>query len=89
MITPAKFKRLMVGFSSYANSLKLLDTSHPPARSSQITCLDGMRFLSMTWVVLGHGFGFTQTIVYSSNYNYVTNEVKKDIIFFTFLQTSE
>ena len=46
-----KFQGSFQGFSLYTNIGKLLDTHQPPGA---IKCLNGIRFLSMTWVLAGH-----------------------------------
>nr|KAG5706680.1 hypothetical protein BaRGS_005750 [Batillaria attramentaria] len=46
--------KLLISFSLYTNGSKLLSTYQPPG---SLTCVHGIRFLSMTWVVLGHTFG--------------------------------
>ncbi|OWF53651.1 nose resistant to fluoxetine protein 6-like [Mizuhopecten yessoensis] len=53
---------ILVAFSVYTNGAKLLNTSAPPG---SLTALNGIRFLSMTWVILGH--------TYSTGMNYVHN----------------
>ncbi|KAK7495729.1 hypothetical protein BaRGS_00012949 [Batillaria attramentaria] len=45
--------KLLVAFSVYTNGTKQLSTHQPPG---SLTCIHGIRFLSMTWVVLGHTF---------------------------------
>jgi len=45
-------------FSLYTNGYKLLSTKQPPG---SLKCLHGIRFLSLTWVILGH------TLVFSLN----------------------
>ena len=50
-----KVVRLFQGFSIYTNTLKLF---HCPesGSSGSLDCINGIRFISMTWVVLGHGY---------------------------------
>ncbi|KAF6020538.1 hypothetical protein EB796_021152 [Bugula neritina] len=43
-------------FSLYTNGYKLLSTKQPPG---SLKCLHGIRFLSMTWVILGHTLVFS------------------------------
>ncbi|XP_046562223.1 LOW QUALITY PROTEIN: O-acyltransferase like protein-like [Haliotis rubra] len=45
--------KLLLSFSAYTNGAKLLDTKQAPG---SLTAVHGIRFLSMTWVVLGHAF---------------------------------
>ena len=47
--------KVFLAFSVYTNGSKLLCTTQP---SSSLTCVHGIRFLSMTWVVLGHSYIF-------------------------------
>lgn len=44
---------LLTAFSALSNGKKLLTINNSP---SQLKCLDGLRFLSMMWVVLGHSY---------------------------------
>ena len=43
-----------MGFSVYTNGAKLLRGS----QTQDLGCLHGIRFLSMTWVILGHTLVF-------------------------------
>ncbi len=54
--------QLLTSFSCYKNTKKLLDTSGSK-RPELIPCLDGIRFLSMTWVVAFHTYDFSTTSV--------------------------
>ena len=73
LLFSGKLERLILGFSLYGNMLSLLDTS--PPRKGQISCIHGMRFLSMMWVLLSHGYGFVQWIPAVLNRAYVGYEV--------------
>jgi hypothetical protein len=44
----------LLTFSAYTNGRHLLSTSS--GGDGHLDCMNGMRFLSMTWVVLGHSF---------------------------------
>ena len=46
-----KLKKVFLSFSLYSNTSALLDSEQQP---SDITCIHGIRFLSMTWIVIGH-----------------------------------
>ncbi len=63
----------ILGFSSYSNSLLLFDTS--PPRGDQITCLDGIRFWSISWVVVSQCYIFAQLEMPIRNTVYINGEV--------------
>ncbi|XP_037072333.1 nose resistant to fluoxetine protein 6-like [Pollicipes pollicipes] len=48
---PGRPQQALLAFSVYTNTQKLLDTT---PRKGTLACLHGIRFFSMTWVVLGH-----------------------------------
>ncbi|RUS88830.1 hypothetical protein EGW08_003375 [Elysia chlorotica] len=50
---PNAAERALLCFSVYTNGAKVLSTSTGPG---SIDCIHGIRFLSMSWVVLGHCF---------------------------------
>ena len=43
----------LINFSAYSNTVKLFDVNIPK-NANHLECLDGIRFLSISWVVLGH-----------------------------------
>ena len=45
--------KILLSFSVYTNITKLLNTNQPAGTLSSI---NGIRFLSMTWVLLGHSY---------------------------------
>lgn len=47
-------ERLLLAFSVYTNGKKILQVNQS---SGTLTALNGIRFLSISWVVLGHTFG--------------------------------
>ncbi|XP_067946999.1 nose resistant to fluoxetine protein 6-like [Watersipora subatra] len=51
-------------FSLYENLPKLLDSSSKP---NQLQALDGIRFLSMSWVIMGHVYAFMGVGPYTKN----------------------
>ncbi|XP_067661103.1 nose resistant to fluoxetine protein 6-like [Haliotis asinina] len=51
--------KLLLSFSAYTNGAKLLDTRQA---TGSLTAVHGIRFLSMTWVVLGHAFSSLLTM---------------------------
>ena len=54
--------KLLLSFSAYTNGVALMKTDG--TGSGHLDCLNGIRFLSMTWVVVGHSFisAFTMVI---------------------------
>ena len=59
--TPGAFKRILLSFSLYTNGRNLLSTKQP---AGTFTCLHGIRFLSMAWIISGHSYAlfFTRGI---------------------------
>ncbi|XP_029644314.1 nose resistant to fluoxetine protein 6-like [Octopus sinensis] len=51
--------KFLLTFSVYKNAKKLLSTNQP---DGTLTCIHGIRFLSMTWVILGHTYIFGMPI---------------------------
>ena len=47
-------KKLLLSFSAYTNGKNLMSTES--FGSGHLDCLNGIRFISMTWVVIGHCF---------------------------------
>lgn len=45
--------KVLLSFSIYTNASKILNTNQP---SGTLTAVNGIRFVSMTWVVLGHSY---------------------------------
>lgn len=45
--------KLLLSFSVYTNGAKILSTDQG---KDVLTCVNGIRFLSMTWVILGHAY---------------------------------
>jgi len=48
---PDQFLAMVQGFSAYNNTRKLFDTK---TSSENLGCINGIRFISMTWVLIGH-----------------------------------
>ena len=42
------------GFSAYSNTVKIFSTGK--ISQDSLTCINGIRFLSMTWVLISHGY---------------------------------
>jgi len=58
---PEKLIQLFQGFSLYSNTVKLFKTDN--VRPDSLTSINGIRFLSMTWVLFSHAYSsFTQTL---------------------------
>ncbi|GAB1599304.1 nose resistant to fluoxetine protein 6-like [Argonauta hians] len=53
--SPGVLVKLLLCFSVYTNGRKLLKTEQA---KGTLTCIHGIRFLSLTWVILGHTFVF-------------------------------
>jgi hypothetical protein len=49
----SKFSQLLLNVSIYTNLMKIFSINK---QEGQLDCLNGIRFLSMGWVVLGHVF---------------------------------
>ncbi|XP_050389477.1 nose resistant to fluoxetine protein 6 isoform X2 [Patella vulgata] len=47
--------KALLSFSAYSNGLKILSTKQP---KGSLQCIHGIRFFSMTWVILGHTLVF-------------------------------
>ncbi|XP_070194277.1 nose resistant to fluoxetine protein 6-like [Littorina saxatilis] len=60
-----KLAKAALAFSVYTNGKKILTAVHSPG---SITCIHGIRFVSMTWVILGHTYIYGMTTAA----NYVT-----------------
>ena len=46
----------MLSFSLYANCLPRVSAA--AGGKDTLTCLNGLRFISMTWVLMGHSFAY-------------------------------
>ena len=51
-IVSRKLMLVFEGFSAYTNTKKIMKTSS--GGGGELGCLNGMRYLSMSWIVLGH-----------------------------------
>ncbi len=67
-------RECILGFSFYSNTKKLMDTSS--AKTGQITCLNGIRFWSMTWVLTTHVYAGFFISVPMGNLGYFFGEVR-------------
>lgn len=61
--------QLLLAFSLYTNLTAVMRTANPaPARGGDIlTAVNGIRFISMTWVLMGHTFGFLPAAMGTDN----------------------
>ncbi|RUS73915.1 hypothetical protein EGW08_018320 [Elysia chlorotica] len=48
--------KILAAFSVYTNGSKVLSTTQQPG---SITCIHGIRFISLSWVILGHTMSFS------------------------------
>jgi hypothetical protein len=52
--------KLLLSFSIYTNGAKLLSAKQG---AGTLTAVNGIRFISMSWVILGHTYGFGPSAV--------------------------
>ena len=50
-----RLSNFLLAFSVYTNGKKLLNTQQ---RAGALTSINGIRFISMSWVILGHTLAF-------------------------------
>ena len=62
-VSSGMMSRLLLSFSFYTNGCKLLSTAQG---SDTLGAINGIRFLSMSWVILGHSY--TSIINYAGKY---------------------
>ena len=55
MLSSGVVPKVFLAFSVYTNGKKILNVEQ---KGDQIFCIHGIRFVSMTWVILGHTFYF-------------------------------
>ncbi|XP_052226413.1 nose resistant to fluoxetine protein 6-like [Dreissena polymorpha] len=53
---PGLGARILVSFSLYTNASKLLSTR---SQAGNLGCVNGIRFFSISWVILGHSYAFS------------------------------
>jgi len=61
------FVDLLLGFSAYSNTKALFTVTPKNTKKDVLTCLNGIRFISMTWVIVGHAYSDVVGIVYPSS----------------------
>jgi len=49
-------RKYVLAFSVRVNGTRILSVDSPPADGSTLPALHGVRFLSMSWVILGHTY---------------------------------
>ncbi|XP_076316098.1 nose resistant to fluoxetine protein 6-like isoform X3 [Tachypleus tridentatus] len=52
--------KFLLCFSLYTNGQKILDTT---STKGQLECVHGIRFITMSWIILGHTYYFAITVV--------------------------
>lgn len=55
-----ELSEIIISFSLIQNTRNLLKTTQ---REGDINCLHGLRFISMSWVILGHSFFFMVSFI--------------------------
>lgn len=60
---PGVAEKLLLAFSVYSNGKKILQVNQS---TGTLTALNGIRFLSISWVVLGHTFAFIFSVLSNS-----------------------
>ncbi|XP_022325908.1 O-acyltransferase like protein-like [Crassostrea virginica] len=65
--------KIFLAFSVYSNGKKLLSTKKTPGT---LGAVNGVRVLSISWVILGHVFAFVISVVSNIGYSY-TIDIKK------------
>lgn len=60
----------MIAFSAYTNGKKLFDMTRTES-SQSIECLNGLRSLSLLWIIFGHRF-FDLFLGPTTNFDYAT-----------------
>ena len=64
-----KPNRFLMAFSLLSNSEYIFSSRN--SGSDRLDCLEGVRALSMTWVVLGHSFYFSPSFLHINNKEYI------------------
>ena len=73
-------EKFLLGFSVYRNTKALFKISSKK-NPEMLHCLNGIRFISMTWVVLAHVYGNFANGNYPTNNNlFYTIKVTKSLI---------
>ncbi|XP_070533927.1 nose resistant to fluoxetine protein 6-like [Ptychodera flava] len=81
--TPGVLGRVLISFSVVANGRKLLNTSS--GSSGTISSINGVRVISMMWIMLGHSYYFSYRSV--GDFKYILTEVTKRFSYLGLLNT--
>ena len=74
-------QKFFLNFGLYANTKRLLDTN--PPKGDHLACLDGLRFISISWVMLGHILSAEMNFFPLTNIAFFTQvSIKNQLIFF-------
>jgi hypothetical protein len=58
MLDPTTAEQVVRSFSVYTNGKKLFNTT---SKGDEMACINGIKFISMIWVTLGHKYAFYLT----------------------------
>ncbi|CAF0840673.1 unnamed protein product [Brachionus calyciflorus] len=75
----SRIHQLLIGSSIYTNSIKLFTVNES---SDQLSCLNGIRFMSIAWVILGHTYSFSSMVM--DNIAYI-DDLRKQFFFMMIL----
>lgn len=67
----------MLTLSFYTNMKSILNTKKRPG-ADQLYVINGMRFMSMSWIIVGHTYDFTQWFIHWTNEWDALHEVNYD-----------
>ena len=51
---PTSLLPIFQGFSAYHNVIKIVSVSSGPSDGSNLACINGLKYISISWIVLGH-----------------------------------
>jgi len=51
---PESLLPMFQGFSAYHNTMKIFQVGAGPADGSNLSCINGLKYISISWIVLGH-----------------------------------
>lgn len=76
----AGVQKFFLNFSLYKNGKSLFNTEIPKG-ADHLGCLDGIRFLSITWVIMGHCFSSETSIFPARNSSALYMHLAKQFLF--------